>query len=62
MFGEAWPPMSVPLAPDDDDETFNISVRFPVFLLYILRQGAYLPCVKASLIILSLDNEPPIDM
>ena len=27
MFGEAWPPMSVPdLAPDDDDDVFKIFV------------------------------------
>ena len=26
MFGEAWPPMSVPdLAPDDDDSAFGIT-------------------------------------
>ena len=27
MFGEAWPPMSVPdLAPDDDDELFILFI------------------------------------
>ena len=27
MFGEAWPPMSVPdLAPDDDDDIRNVTL------------------------------------
>ena len=36
MFGEAWPPMSVPdLAPDDDDDEAARSVlRFTLFQLY----------------------------
>ena len=29
MFGEAWPPMSVPdLAPDDDDITMKVNAAF----------------------------------
>ena len=29
MFGEAWPPMSVPdLAPDDDDDLLDYNVLF----------------------------------
>ena len=29
MFGEAWPPMSVPdLAPDDDDDSWDSSQFF----------------------------------
>ena len=28
MFGEAWPPMSVPdLAPDDDDQELEVSTK-----------------------------------
>ena len=30
MFGEAWPPMSVPdLAPDDDDDIDRVAFVFP---------------------------------
>ena len=36
MFGEAWPPMSVPdLAPDDDDDSIVIQSNF-IFLVKLV--------------------------
>ena len=43
MFGEAWPPMSVPdLAPDDDEDNYMI---YSLFEPYKIIKGRNLPDV-----------------
>ena len=41
MFGEAWPPMSVPdLAPDDDDDHL-VSFPDPIFPCLVYQQNIH---------------------
>ena len=46
MFGEAWPPMSVPdLAPDDDDDDVN------KFVLFYIIKGCQAEALRSSFMV-----------